>query len=50
MKDAVCNQLYDTLFDLEEAIIAELRPLLDGGATLCRRIHEWMRLQANVSV
>jgi hypothetical protein len=45
----VCNQLYDTLLDWEEAIAAELRPLMDGGATVCRRIHEWMRLQANDS-
>lgn len=50
VKDAVCNRLYDTLLDLEEAITAGLRPLMDGGAAVRSRIHEWMRLQANASV
>ena len=41
VKDAVCNWLYDTLLDLEEAIATRLRLLLHGGA-VHRHIHEWM--------
>jgi hypothetical protein len=46
IKDAVCNKVYGTLGALEEAITGELRPLLDGGASVASRIHGWMREKA----
>lgn len=49
IKDAVCNRLWETLEQLEEAILAELAVVRQGGAAVAGMIHGWLRDEANAS-
>ena len=49
VKDCLCNRVFPTLDDLEEALTQALRPFFESNQRALSLVFDWMHTQANVS-